>query len=144
MRFRFRLQKVKDAKGSILDAKKVELARAAGMLKKEEGALASIDEEAGRTVAGINDRWHGPVSIDEVEVYVGYFYSLRARRRHQVERVKEASRFLDRKRQETLCARRDVKILENLYDRQNALFLAEEARKDQIELDEVGLRFHRP
>ena len=46
MRFKFRLQKVKDAKGTVLDVKRAELARATAALRREEGELASIDQEA--------------------------------------------------------------------------------------------------
>ena len=73
---------------------------------------------------------------------MGYFFNLKARRCSQVQRVKAASELVNRKRQETLGARREVKILENLFDRQHALFTAEEARKAQIELDDIGARFH--
>lgn len=140
MRFKFRLEKVKEAKETMLEVKQGELACALNAAQKEESRLNQIEGEVRSVARAVEGGLARSLNVDELEMLVECYHVLKQRRRFQAQRLQEALRQVEVKRGEVIEARRDVKTLENLHDRQYETFRVEELRREQCELDELGLR----
>ncbi|MGB9866832.1 MAG: flagellar export protein FliJ [Bacillota bacterium] len=140
MRFKFRLEKVKEAKETILEVKQVELAAALSNARREELQLTQIEGEAHSVASAVEGGLARYLNADELEMWMDCFHRLKHKGKLQAQRLREAMKRVDQKRGEAVEARKDVKTLENLKEKRFQEFRAEELKRGQYELDELGLR----
>lgn len=139
--FRFRFQRLLDVREAVerqrMQALSVELAR------KEE-ALAALHEcrsRLDRSEDALRVLYQAsPLAAPTVQREHAHRKALQAWVIEAEERVKEAARRVEDARSALIEATRERRVMEKLRERHEAAYWAEQDRREQAELDEIGLR----
>lgn len=139
MPFRFRLQKVLDARQRKVDAASRELAAAAQRTARAAERISRLDSEVERVRRAVADsRTDFPVReriglnqwLDhQSRLRTGLCVSLSEARAEEEDRRCAMTR-----------AWQDLEVLKKLRERQRGLWRAEQARRESVEMDEIGVQ----
>ncbi len=140
--FRFRLQSVLQHNRQIEDDRKLELAEIEAERTEMELRLIALDLERERVRSAIKAAMYGNVDVDAVARGLRHSEWLDARRLETLAALEALNGRIEAKRQEVVEAMRDRKALEQLRDRDLALYDAEQAHAEQTLLDEMGTSRH--
>lgn len=129
-RFRFALQPLLDRRGRIEEEKqhRFDLQR-----RKSDDAL----REGELLAAGLTERALRTSDAGSLAVFDA---AIAARQR----RAADAESALEAAREELIAARRDRRAIEKLRDRRRRAFEEEEARREELEIDEANARRRAP
>jgi flagellar biosynthesis chaperone FliJ len=114
--FRFSLQPLLDRRAEIENEYRRQVAAARGALDEARGALE-------RLMAAVAAKPYLDAAIAA-----------------QLRRIAELQGGLERKRRDLVAAARERKVIEKLRERRRRAFEAEEARREELELDETNAR----
>lgn len=137
-RFRFRLERVLNAKEAIQSVRQVELAGARARLEAEEGVLASILS----SLRGYEDEYRnmatGGIAPWSLSWAAGYLNHLDGEAEAQELRVENGRDEVEICRQRLIEARQETRVLENLRAKRRNEHVAAMFKEEQCVLDEVG------
>lgn len=139
--FRFRLEVVQRIRRRAVDARKRDVAAAVRSVTEVEGKLAQTDQEI-RDLAMISrDTKQNAVldvaSLSRQQQHRGWL----AKRTAELQStLKERRRVLDGEREKLAEASRQLKVIENLRERQWKAFCTDRDRREQMALDEAALQ----
>ena len=138
-KFRFRLATLLRLREATRDQRRAELAEAYRVdemlqeqLREVDGAFGALRDACRKAVGP------GPVDIDGLLVAQRYELSLKARQRQIVEQRAAVAGEIERRREALVAANREVRVLENLRDKQAQRHRQEENRREIKFLDEVA------
>jgi flagellar export protein FliJ len=138
-RFSFSLQPVHKLRTAQREAAEGELAKAAteltGATKMLEKVIHERDMAVEAYVAHTNS---GAIDVQELSLYVGHIASLVRRENQKREQIKVLEAACDARRFAVMDASRGEKAITNLRDRHHARHVAEAARIEQTNLDEMA------
>ncbi len=140
-KFHFRLATLLRIGESVRDQRRTQLAeafRADELLEQRQGMVA-------QQLADARDLCRkaatpGAVDLDRIVETQRYELTLLAQQKQLAHQRKAVAGEIERRREAVLAANREVRVLENLRDRQHERFRQEEARRDLREIDEVASR----
>ena len=138
-KFKFRLATLLRLREATRDERRAALAeayRVDDVLRERIGGMqAELDrlKNQCRRIAGPGD-----VDIDQLVEAQRYEVGLRAQQNQLTRQRKAVAEEIERRRQALLEADREVRVLEKLRDKQAALHLHEQQRRDVKRLDEVA------
>lgn len=135
--FKFKLEPVLSLKEKIEDSKKRELGVATmhkEVLLNEKLQLMKKKEEAIQAVKSHNST---VVDVQSLKAFNQYSVYMEQAIKAKNKQVQEAQNKVDEKREELLEAVKERKILDNLKDIQNEVFMEEEKREEQRILDDI-------
>lgn len=135
--FKFKLEPVLSLKEKIEDSKKRELGVATmhkEVLLNEKLQLMKKKEEAIQAVKSHNST---VVDVQSLKAFNQYSVYMDQAIKAKNKQVQEAQNKVDEKREELLEAVKERKILDNLKDIQNEVFMEEEKREEQRILDDI-------
>ena len=144
-KFKFTLEKVLVQRNIIKDTAERSFAEAQQLLNAENNALNALTEAREqsvtqrRTLIDTTQDWM--TSVDQINQFIAG-QDLRIKKQHL--RIKDAENLVESRREILRQAVSEVKIIERLEEKQKKAYLAEVAKADQAELDELTvLRFSR-
>lgn len=142
-KFNFRLEPVVSLKKQKENQRKIALAQAKDELAKRERNLINLCEHKDECEkALIEDLLAGTVDISRKIIFYAYLERLTDEISQQKERVSEARRDVEVKRDLLLETSREKKTLERLRNRMWERYLKEMRKIEQTMLDEVGVQMH--
>lgn len=144
-KFKFTLEKVLVQRNIIKDTAERSFAEAQQLLNAENDALNALTEAREqsvtqrRTLIDTTQDWM--TAVDQINQFING-QDLRIKKQHL--RIKDAENLVESRREILRQAVSEVKIIERLEEKQKKAYLAEVAKADQAELDELTvLRFSR-
>jgi flagellar protein FliJ len=144
-KFKFTLEKVLIQRNIIKDTAERSFAEAQQLLNAENEALNALSEAREqsvtqrRTLIDTTQDWM--TSVDQINQFITG-QDLRIKKQHL--RIKDVENLVESRREILRQAVSEVKIIERLEEKQKKDYLAEVAKADQAELDELAvLRFSR-
>lgn len=135
--FKFKLEPVLSLKEKIEDSKKRELGVATmhkEALLNEKRQLMMKKAEAIQAVKSHNST---VIDVQSFKVFNQYSVYMEEAIEAKNKQVQESQKKVDEKREELLEAVKERKILDNLKDIQNEVFMEEEKREEQRILDDI-------
>lgn len=138
--FTFRLQRLLEVRRLREEQAGQELARARGEVAAQNGRLLEavrLGREEGEAVRPL---CRGALDLGQLRLHETWRGALGRRLETEFGRLKELTRIETEKRDAFVKARRDVRVLERLRERQEGIHRLEADRRDQRFLDEVAHR----
>ncbi|MBY0452899.1 MAG: flagellar export protein FliJ [Bdellovibrionaceae bacterium] len=144
-KFKFTLEKVLVQRNIIKDTAERSFAEAQQLLNAENDALNALTEAREQSVTKrrilIDTTQDWMTAVDQINQFING-QDLRIKKQHL--RIKDAENLVESRREILRQAVSEVKIIERLEEKQKKAYLAEVAKADQAELDELTvLRFSR-
>ena len=139
-RFRFRLQRVMDARVTIERQRQRDMAEAQGELADQQKKLKELEAELEETERDQRNMVQRPVKAGDALIQHRWHRELRTRIRVQQEQVAKAATKVEEARVRLVEASKDRKVLEKLKERRLEEYHKEELTQQQNQLDDVGAR----
>lgn len=136
-RFEFRLERVLRFRWQREQGLRQELGNVTTRRLAALGTLSKLESIQSAELARLRAAQTGTLDMSKVQWSAQFADSVAYRCHNQRRVVRELSDQVERKRLETLEARRDTKVLSRLRETQRALFLLEREREHQKTLDEL-------
>jgi flagellar export protein FliJ len=137
-KYRFRLQKVMDAKKCKEDRKKQDLACAQRMLDREKQILLHLQAQEADCREEMMNRPAGPLDIARERMYRARFRRLMRDIDRQCDMVDQSRNKVSEEREALIQCSKEHKMLENLKERGLLESMRQWIRREQKETDEVG------
>ncbi|WP_024831376.1 flagellar export protein FliJ [Ruminiclostridium josui] len=137
-KFEFRLESVRNLKIQMEDNAKNNLALASRELEKQKGFLNSLKMTRESSINELNSKVEEGVSISQIKEYNNYLNFLKQRITQQKENVNIAQNQVDIKRESLVKAVQERKILDKLREKKYGEFLKEQAKAEQLIIDELN------
>jgi flagellar FliJ protein len=140
-KFEFRLEPLLEHRKGMEEKKRRDYAacrRAVDESKGEIGALADAHLRSMKRLAGAGCTQ----SAADLRLRDAYLRSLQNAMNRERLRCEELNLVCNRARDDLVAASRERRVVENLKERRLRAFVAEEARRDELELDEANARCH--
>ena len=138
-KFRFALQPVLDHRKRIEDEKQLIVAQRKRAFDEAERELARLNDEFRLHAAMLRDE-HKRLEIRELQSIYAHLQFLDRCIVAQIRIVAERRVALDRARADLLEASKEKKVVEKLKERRREIFVVEEQRVEQKELDDGNAR----
>lgn len=143
-RYQFRLQPVLRHRERVEEQKQVELADAQRARQSEEEKLAALQGQEARAVELLEQQGMvGRLDVEFVKQGLSYLQTLAGDIDTQEEAVTEAQEQAEERRQETVRAMQDRKVLEKLRERGRQRWQQEVNREESRFLDELAVTRHK-
>lgn len=139
-KFKFRLQRVLDAKQSVEDQRKRELGVAQQVLAAEEKTLAQLHAELEEVRKAERKLMQGGVKAGELMVQHRWKRELGVKLESQAKKVRKASEEIEVARERLVEASKDKKVLEKLKEKRLEEHNKEVQNQQQNLLDDIGAR----
>ena len=140
-KFAFALQPVLDHRKRIEDERKQTMALRQRALDEAKAELRRLDDEFRRHASDLRAR-HRQLDVEELRVHYAHLQYLDRSILAQRGVVAERQGAADRARKELVEASKSRKVVDKLKERKRAVFVAEELRIEQLELDDGNARRH--
>ena len=137
MAFRFRLQKVLDYRQKIVDQKSREVGEAGRLVALVQQKIDQVGAQERSATAGAFPA-AGPVEIQGLQQRRQWLDHLDRRRKQLGREFDHASSRLAARRAELTEVWRELEVLKKLRDRQQEAWQAEQLRRENQDLDEIG------
>lgn len=137
--FRFRLERVRRLRERVLEQRQVAHAEAKAFQQRVESQIAQVTTVREQEKSVLRESVAN-ARIDAVIQSRSYDGVLRKLLQQLDVQLGQIERVVEGRRVELVGAQRDVKVLENLEDRQMERYQFAERRQEQQSLDEVGLQ----
>ncbi|MGB9839452.1 flagellar export protein FliJ [Thermovenabulum sp.] len=138
-KFKFKLEKLLNAKTVIENLKKEELFKAKKRLEEEKYALDYLEGIKNEILLQSPSRQVDSVKAYELINFDNFYRRVSELIYNQRKKVEESQRMYDCSLNEFLNAKREKRILEVLKDKRFKLFLEEYAKQEQKNLDEHAI-----
>ena len=136
MAFRFRLQKVQDHRQRLVDQQSSRVGEAAAAVARARQEVGLVDEQMAALLAGGAAAAEVDVrGMTQRRLWLDHLEKRRAGLSGQVARAEEE---LARQRAELTRLWRDLEVIKKLREKKKEEWLAEDRRRENQELDEVG------
>ena len=116
-KFRFRLERVRNYRRSLMEEKMRELKEAMTLYEKERAILEEVKAKEHEETMLLRDMLGGTYDPAEISYSQRFLQLLHQRVREQEARVAEAESHAERKRRELVEASKESKILDRLYEK---------------------------
>ena len=137
-KFRFRLETLLQVRRTERDQRRAELAQAyqAKEILREQRKKLQTEIDLLRQQRSISG---GTIDVDALIEGSRYEFVLSSQRKTLEEQSSEVSQEIERRRQILVAVDQQVRMMEKLEEKQRQQFQAEQQRKENKELDEIGL-----
>ena len=139
-RFKFRLQRVMDAKLSEERLRQRELGEALAYLQEQEAKLTQLEEELAEEERQQRERIKGAMRAGDALLQHSWYRELRTRIRQQGEELNKAAVKVEESRQRLVEVSKDKKVLERLKEKRQEEHRKATLTETQAMLDDVGAR----
>ena len=144
-KFQFRLQKVKEIKEEIEKQKMQQLAAAQNRVAKEVEKLDVLYTNQTECYQRLEElRSNEKIDCTEMRSCYDFLNRLEQDIANQKIRIARANQEVEKRRLILLEAAKERKILDNLKDRQQKVYMSEIARKEQAVLDDLTITHFSP
>jgi flagellar FliJ protein len=140
--YNFRLQTVLDVKKIFEDKALAEFSEQQRELQKEKDALKKIEEQKIKLINAVREIQGKSVNIYEIILKSSDVKQCRKKEVEQCERVSEAGRKVDEKREELLEASKNRKMMEILKTKDFDKFQADANLLERTSIDEMAIVRH--
>ena len=143
-RFVWRLESVKKAKEREEDRHREDLATARRRLRSAETELARLQGQKDDCFDQLRGKQSGRIDTTDLKLARAYLHGLERKMEKQNRNLRNTQSVADQKREILLKTVQEVKVLENLKERDYQTFRKTERRRDQARMDEsANRRAHR-
>ena len=143
-RFRFKLQTVLDQRKAREDRLQAELGELRRLEAEERNRLVLLRSRLRASIVAMEEMLRDSAPAEDLRRFDEYAKALRDDVKVQELTIEAVRTRVEAKRVEVVKAMQDRKVLETLRDKQERACLAEQARAEQIELDDMSsLRYAR-
>lgn len=143
-RFRFRLQRVLDAKETEERQRQRDLGFAQAELTRQQAALLDLEQQLAEEEAVQREMVKRPVRAGDALMQHRWHRELRSRIRMQAEQVQKAAEKVEEARRILVEASKERRVLERLKERRLDEYRKAELTQMQNHLDDVGSRRSTP
>ena len=140
-KFAFALQPVLDHRKRIEDERKQTMALRQRALDEARRELQALNDEFRRHSLELRTR-HRELEIEELRMHYAHLQFLDRSILAQSKVVAERQGAVERARRDLVEASKNRKVVDKLKERKRAVFVAEEMRVEQLELDDGNARRH--
>ncbi len=137
--FTFRLEPVLNHREAIEDSLKKEVAMCKTLLDQEKKKFRSYTKTKHRMLGDLRRKQKGHMSISEMLLYVSFIEQLTRDLELQKQKVVEAEKKLDLKRERLVAAMKGKKSLEKLKEKGWKVHQKNELKEEQNFLNEMGI-----
>lgn len=139
-RFRFRLQRVMDAKLSEERLRQRELGEAQGLLLEQEEILRNLIEQLADEEVQQRQRIQGSMRAGDAVLHNSWYRELRTKIRTQNQEVDKASKLVEEARERLVEVSKEKRVLERLKERRQEEHRRASLTETQNMLDDIGTR----
>jgi len=141
-KFKFRLQKLMDAKAGEEKLRQRELGMEQHRLSQEEEKLKSLSDALEQTDENLREKLSGQVKAGELMIHHQWQRSLKTKINVQTQEVRKQDRVVEEARDRLVETSRDKKVLENLREKRFTEHQHQVNTETQNQLDDIGGNRH--
>jgi len=138
MAFKFRLEKVAQHRQRLVDDQGLEVAQANRVVVSLESRIAAVEEDITAQVSGLADETEAVISVQGMISRTMWVSHLEKMRDEFSLELHHAGLELDNQREKLTSLWRELEVLNKLREQQKAAWQAEQLRRENLDLDEIG------